>query len=201
MSVHSDLLSIASNGLAIGLGDFRTGNIDIQSTYDPRWQQEYHANDWLQIDPVVTHGVQQLGTYAWPTIPACDSEFGQAAHDFGITRGWIVSQCIGGNQCIAGLSIQKPLTVTAIKQAEHLVREMHLDYLTQKAHSLSDSQKDLVYLFANGYRAKNAAEVFGISEEAVKQRKVIIQKHLGVNSFMVVVNICARAGLNFHPIS
>ena len=81
------------------------------------------------------------------------------------------------------------------------VQRSHTDHLLQRTETLSDTQVDLVALFANGFRAKQVADYFQISEEAVKQRKVIIQKHLGVNNFLVVVNLCAMAGLTLPRIS
>ncbi|MCG7520868.1 autoinducer binding domain-containing protein [Ruegeria sp. Ofav3-42] len=199
--IPDKLLDVASRGMAIGAGDFLGGNLDVFSSYAPEWQAEYFSNNWMAVDPVISTGIRNTGLLDWPELNPRKNSFTGAAHDFGLTQGVVVSQDIGGNRCIAGIACDEPLSDAKRKMIEREVRTLHLDSLALRAEQFSDAQKDLIYLFANGYRGKNVAEIFEVSEDAIKQRKLHIQRHLGVNSFMVVVNICARAGITFHPIS
>lgn len=196
-----ELCDMARNGMAIGIGHFSTGDIDVFTNYTQEWQNAYNTNGWITKDPVVATGLHRTGCYDWPAMEPDSNAFTAAAFDSGLRTGIVISQEIAGNRCIAGLCNDTPLSDAARNSAARAVRELHLDYLASRAVTLSQAQKDLVYLFANGFRAKQAADLFEISEDAIKQRKLSIQKHFGVNSFMVVINICARAGLTFHPIS
>lgn len=199
--VPDDLGSIANNGLAIGVGQFSTGNVDVFTNYPTEWQSAYDANGWISDDPVVRAGATTTGCFDWPELDPRTSDFASAAMDSGLHSGLLVANEIGGNRCIAGLACDKPLSAAARAHAETVVRNFHLETLTERASNLRPAQKELVYLFANGFRAKEVANLFDISEDTIKQRKQLIQRQIGVNNFLVVVNICARAGITFHPIN
>lgn len=200
-SIPAIISDIATTGLAIGVGDFASGNVDIISTYRQDWQEAYFSNDWMAADPVVETGLRQVGVSPWPSIGATNSRVMKAAADFGIHSGLVLATEIAGSRCVAGLSTPGNVSLAAREEAIRALREMHLRNLTARAEGLSNSQKDLVYLFANGYLGKQVSEIMQISIDTVKQRKLAIQRQLGVNSFMAVVNVCACAGLTIHPIN
>jgi DNA-binding NarL/FixJ family response regulator len=127
--------------------------------------------------------------------------FQAAACDLGLNKGTIVAHEIDGHRCLLGLAHSSPISLSAESAAEHAVRKLHFRHLCARAQTLSSTQKELVYLFANGYKAKQVAAHFEISEDAIKQRKQIIQRVIGVNSFISTVNICSSAGITIHPIS
>lgn len=186
---------IASDGFAIGLGHFPTGDVTVHTNYHPDWQQLYFNKGWIQSDPVVITGLRSTGICDWVDPSKTQSVVMQAAADHGMRRGVTVATEIGGNRCIVGLAHFKILSDAARAAAQATVRDIHLKHLTGLAQSLSEGQKELVALFAAGLRAKQVADYFSISEEAIKQRKATIQRYLGVNNFLVVVNLCAMAGL------
>lgn len=199
--VPDALGEIAQNGLALGLGDFRSDNVKVFTNYHPEWQELYAKNGWFRKDPVVASALTGSEVRDWSTLNSNQNPVMAAAREFGLHDGLVASSEIGGNKCIAGLSFDKPLSRSARRQVQASVNKIHRDHLVERALELTPAQKDLVYLFANGFRAKQAADIFEVSEEAIKQRKLGIQGKLGVNNFMVVVNICAMAGITFHRIS
>jgi|GEM_PF-3915342 len=198
-NIPETISDIATTGLAIGIGDFKSGKVDIASTYRSDWQETYFANDWMMRDPVVTTGLTKLGVTEWPSLDQSESHVLKAASDYGIRSGLVLATEIAGNRCVAGLSTSQTVSEVARKGAIRALREMHLENLMARAQSLTLTQKDLVFLFANGHLAKEVAEIMQISVDTVKQRKSFIQRHIGVNSFMAVVNVCACAGLTIHP--
>ena len=200
-TIPETISDIATTGLAIGIGDFKSGQVDIASTYRPDWQETYFANEWMMRDPVVMTGLTHLGVSEWPSLDQTDSRVLKAASDFGIRSGLVLATEISGNRCVAGLSTSQPVSAAARQEAIRALREMHFETLMARAHALTLAQKDLVFLFANGHLAKEVAEIMQISVHTVKQRKLFIQRHIGVNSFMAVVNVCACAGLTIHPIN
>lgn len=198
-SIPQDLHDIAHCGLAIGMGAFRTGEIDLACTYRPDWQNEYFQNGWMHIDPVVNQGLVQHGVSDWPMLQDQTSPVLTAAHDFGLTGGLVISSEVAGNLCIGGISTPKQLSEATRSHALAKLREAHYSALGNKALLLTPEQKNLVYLFANGYRAKQVAHILDVAEETIKQRKTAIRKAIGVENFLTAVNICSYAGLTIHP--
>lgn len=192
----SDILSdIAANGFAAGMGNFLSGDIEVHTNYRNDWQALYQKHRMVERDPVVLIGIRHSGVTDWPQPADTDNEVIRRAADFGIRNGITVANSIGGNRLIVGLSADRPLSKSARDAAFETIQETHISQLIIRAEALSEAQKDLVALFANGFRAKQVAEFFEVSEEAIKQRKGVIQNKIGVTSFLTVVNICAMAGL------
>lgn len=194
-----DLHNISDHGFAIGVGSFRTGQIDLACTYRPDWQEEYFKNGWMKIDPVVKQGALQRGLSEWPDQSRQPSPVLDAARDFGLTGGLVLSNEIAGNICIGGISTPRQLSETTKIHALAKLREMHYAALAANAMLLSPEHKNLVYLFANGYRAKQVAHILDIAEDTIKQRKTAIRKAIGVENFLSAVNICSYAGITIHP--
>ncbi|SMX27266.1 Autoinducer binding domain protein [Pelagimonas phthalicica] len=192
--------NIADKGFAIGVGNFLTGEIEVASNYANDWQQLYNEKNWAFVDPVIRMGLQGSDIQPWQLGPD-HSEFTTAANDFGLQSGWVASSFIGGSRCIAGLSATNTSNATHAKEILGLVRKYHLQQLVNKARSLSAGQLDLVNLFAMGLRTKEVAATFGVSIDAIKQRKLTIQRHIGVTNFLVVVNVCTRVDVENHLIN
>jgi LuxR family transcriptional regulator len=185
------LTDIATKGLAIGTGNFHTQEVEVSTSYDPEWTTLYNSNGWILLDPVVKFGMSRIGVHEWAMDPKTN-DFTEAAHDFGLTKGIAISSNIGGNRCIVGMCLDSSPNATTISAARHATQRHHLAHITNKARSLSQQQKDLVFMFSMGMRSKEVAVEFGISEDAVKQRKLTILKHIGANNFLVAVNVCSR---------
>ena len=200
LAPNSDLLDIADCGLAIGIGSFSSGELGLFTNYPTEWQKQYFELDGLSYDPVPAIGMRKLGLSEWDNSKP-NNHFTEAAYAHGLTGGIVFSQKIGGNHMIAGLSVKKSLSTISQKHAISLLREYHYQHLAKKTNSLSIEQKELVFLFANGLRAKQIAAHFGVSEATIKQRKLAVQNLLGVTNFLVAINICAYAGLTIHPIN
>jgi len=191
---------IGNKGFAIGTGRFDTGEIDVRTTYKTDWINLYNSNGWLTSDPVVRKGTSFTGFGTW-TLDGASREFATAAEDFGLRQGAVISSSIGGHRCIAGLPLDGPADEKIRRILLQHTRRIHLETLMENARQLSDSQQELVNLFAFGLRAKQVAAEMGITTEAVKQRKLTIQKTLGVDNFLVAVNICSRMDALRHLIN
>jgi DNA-binding CsgD family transcriptional regulator len=200
-STNQTIGDIAANGFAIGYGNFACGDITAQSSYPEEWQGLYLENNWLFDDPVVRTGLTTPGLSSWSRQDFDDPAFRDAASDFNLTTGTVISHEVDGHRCILGIAHTGQLTEAAEDAAQNALRELHHTHLRNRALQLSTTQRELVYLFANGHKAKRVAAHFGVSEDAIKQRKQIIQRVVGVNSFISAVSICATAGLTIHPIS
>lgn len=198
MDVPDVILDIADTGAAIGLGDFQSGEVSVHCSYRADWQLLYQQKGWVSKDPVVMMGLSQTGEMHWPELNKNASPVMRAAADFGIDKGIIISTEIAGSRCIAGISTSSTLSGIAKKQAQHAVREMHLDHLTLKAEKLTARQREIVYLFASGYSAKNVAAIMGISNSTINQYKKTIIKNIGVRTWIAAINICARTGMTYH---
>ncbi|UWQ77628.1 LuxR C-terminal-related transcriptional regulator [Leisingera sp. S132] len=198
--VPADLSDIAPHGLALGIGSFRTGQIDVHTTYSNEWQGLYHERGWLTQDPAVTSGLSGPGIHQWDAESIQDADFKDACFGYGLKSGTSITDTIAGSSCLVGLTINKAPSEAATEAATRAVREAHMGYLTTKAQLLLPQHIDVVYLAAKGYRAKEISAKLDISEETVKQRKTAVQSKIGVNNFTAAVNICAIAGLTLHPI-
>lgn len=199
--IPDELANIADTGAAIGVGNFLTGQVSVSCNYRPDWQELYQSKGWVSKDPVVMAGLQGSDITRWPLISETLSPVLMAAHDFGIRSGIIISDDVSGSKCIAGLSSGRLPSKATRQQAQFLVREMHLDHLANKALNLTVKQKELVYLFATGKRSAEVGFIMGISISTINQYKTTITGSLGLNSFIAAINICARAGLTYHPIN
>lgn len=198
--VPADLADIAPHGFALGIGSFRSGQIDVHTNYSSEWQDLYHDRGWLSHDPAVISGLQGPGVHRWNAKTIQDADFKDACFSYGLKSGTSITDTIAGSSCLVGLTTNKGLTEAAVEAASRAVREAHMGYLAQKAQLLLPQHVDVVYLAAKGYRAKEISAKLDISEETVKQRKTAIQGKIGVNNFLAAVNICAIAGLTLHPI-
>ncbi|WP_435659723.1 response regulator transcription factor [Leisingera caerulea] len=198
--VPADLSDVAPHGLALGIGSFRTGQIDVFTTYSTEWQSLYHERKWLNRDPAVISGLRGPGVHHWTAETIQDPEFKDACFGYGLKSGTSITDTIAGSSCLVGLTTNDTPSDAAIEAATRAVREAHMGYLTSKAQLLHPQHIDVVYLAAKGYRAKEISAKLEISEETVKQRKASIQSRIGVNNFTAAVNICAIAGLTLHPI-
>lgn len=200
-STNQTIGDISANGFAIGYGNFACGDISAQSNYPDEWQSLYLDNNWLFDDPVVRIGLTTPGLSSWSRPDFDNPALREAASDFDLATGTVISHEVDGHRCILGIAHTGQLTEVAEDAAQNALREQHHAHLRNRALQLSTTQRELIYLFANGHKAKMVAAHFGVSEDAIKQRKQIIQRVVGVNSFISAVSICAAAGLTIHPIS
>ncbi|MEX0302871.1 MAG: autoinducer binding domain-containing protein, partial [Leisingera sp.] len=90
--------------MAIGLGNFRTGQVQALTNYASDWQALYQENGWIQQDPVVAAGLRSTGLMHWSHAVSPKSQFTEAASDFGLRSGFVIASDVGGNRCIAGIS-------------------------------------------------------------------------------------------------
>lgn len=198
-SFDQDIENVAHNGLAVGIGNFSTGQIDTHITYRKDWQDLYFQQNWMHRDPVVVAGLTGTRTRRWSEIDLSASPVFSAAREFDLRNGYVISQDIGGSRLIAGLSTKEHASSASIEFAERALREFHMKHLITKAQNLSFVQRHMVYMFANGAMAKQVAVEHSVSVNAIKQRKERVKDALGVNSFTAVVNVCALAGITLHP--
>ncbi|MBL1435655.1 MAG: autoinducer binding domain-containing protein [Rhodobacteraceae bacterium] len=198
MDVPDVILDIADTGAAIGVGNFLSGEVDVHCSYRADWQSLYQQKGWIAEDPVVMMGLSQTGAMHWPELNQNASPVMRAAADFGINKGIIISTEIAGSRCIAGLSTSSALSGIAKKQAQHAVREMHLNQLTLKAEKLTARQREIVYFFASGHSSRNVAAIMGISNSTINQYKKTITNNIGVRTWIAAINICARTGMTYH---
>lgn len=203
-TIPDDLANLAISGGAVGFAagarSFLEGSADVMTNYEESWQDLYFKRGWLTHDPVIHSGTTQVGARRWK-LENASTEFGTAANDFGLKQGIVASSKIGGSLCIAGLSMKACATDIELDRAFKSVRRLHIQRLIAKSRDLSESQQQLVSLFSMGLRAKEVASELSISEDAIKQRKLTIQTSLGVDNFLVVINICARADEQDHLIN
>jgi DNA-binding CsgD family transcriptional regulator len=196
-SAPATLAEIATNGLAIGIGNLQPDDVSVQTNYNPDWTNLYNTKGWIAQDPAVSLGLTRTGIQEWSLAPH-QGEFQKAAFDHGLSQGIVVSSNIGGSRCIAGMSLRANPNDSERRAALMATQRHHLQHLTERGRKLSQPQKDLVFLFSMGLRSKEVAAEFGISEDAVKQRKLTILKQLGANNFLVAVNIISRIDCEDH---
>lgn len=62
------------------------------NTYPTPWQARYRECNYLDIDPVVRHGLRSPAPYVWPNDAGTqDREFWEDAYAFGLKVGWAQS--------------------------------------------------------------------------------------------------------------
>ncbi|OKL45031.1 hypothetical protein A3843_05450 [Pseudovibrio exalbescens] len=184
---------IAYQGYAIGKGRFTMGEVDLETTYSAEWQSEYFAMNGLKYDPVVIFGLNNTGLIEWQ-ITNPNNSFLSAAYARDIKAGIAFSSCIGGNRLIAGVARTKPFSQAEKQKVHQLLTGYHLEELCNRTLALQPLQKELIQLASSGHKAKEIAHHFRVSEDAIKQRKKAIQRHIGVDNFATVVALAARAG-------
>ena len=191
---------ISDQGYAIGITNSDEPHLNYVTTYSSTWEDEYFSLNGPVNDPVCIlgrrkSGLQQLDNTKPTTV------FMQAAFDHHIKKAIVYSDVIAGSKLYAGISLKSGLTEIDLNVIKDSLREYHLNQLQERVSHLSTTQKNLIMLSAQGFRAKEIAHHFNVSEAAIKQRKRKIQQTIGVNNFACVIALAARAGYAFHPIS
>lgn len=200
-NVPIQLQNLSAHGMGFSVGSFKTGEVDVFTSYSETWQNLYSKKNWFGADPAIAASMRGPGLHSWHATESGDPDFIDACRDFRLDSGLVVTDEISGSTCVTGLTTNKEVSEAERREIIRCTRIAHLDHLKNRALSLSQDQKDLVYLFANGHRAKEVAAIYNLSEDGIKQRKLTIQRTIGVNNFLVVVNICAQAGITLHPIN
>ena len=189
------LIGLEDFSCALGVGDFASGNVAFLSTYPGDFQELYFKENWATKDPVIRNCANRNTEFHWITPSAANDQVMTTAADFGLSTGMSVSSVIGGNSCIMSLASDRRLKPSAKAHVRKELSKLHAKHLAKNAHKLSKTQIDLVTMFAHGMRAKEVADIYGISEEGIKLRKLRIQKTMGVTNFMTVVHLCALEGV------
>lgn len=192
--------AIADEGFAIGIGNFTGGNFELLTTYSEQWQDDYFKLGGVNKDPVVRIGLKRSGLHNWSNSKP-NNEFLIAAREHNLCNGLAYSSTISGNRLIAGVSRRKTFSLSERLAIQDDLKEYHLDCLCEKVARLNPLQRSLIQLTAQGWRAKEIAFFFDVSQDAIKQRKSTIQKQIGLNNFTCVTALAARAGFAFHPIN
>lgn len=185
-------------GYAIGAGNFATGRICYESTYPFALQDAYVANDWLSRDPVVQNCSPRPFEFTWGVDQSPDNPVMAAASDVGLSHGVSCSSVIAGSAMILSLADFRPLSSITRRALRERVRKMHMDRLCSLAEGLTRAQRETVQMFAMGMRGKQVAHEFGVSEQAIVDRKQRVLNRLEINSFATAIHVCAIAGVTVH---
>lgn len=189
------LIGIADQLCTVGFGNFAKGEVGCFSNYAPEFQELYHKNNWVRLDPVVQQCGPKAIVFDWGEHADTKNKVMEAAREFGMRQGVSLSSQIAGSGLIVSYSGANAMSETAREEAARLLHKTHMEKLVQNTGRLNKDQCELVSLFAHGMRAGRVAEYFEVSEDAIKLRKRRIETLMGVNNFLAVVHICAVAGV------
>lgn len=189
------LVDLSERHCTVGFGNFTAGEIGCFSNYPAEFQEIYHRNGWMKLDPVVRNCAPRAIVFDWDQCQDAKNPVMSTAREFGMHLGISLSSQIAGSGLIVSYSGNSRLTEAARAEAARLLHKSHLERLAQNALSLSKEQCEMVALFAHGMRAAHVAHYFEITEDAIKLRKRRIEHLLGVNNFLAAVHICAVAGV------
>lgn len=152
----------------------------LVSNYPEAWQTRYLDNRYLEVDPVVRHGMQSTALLAWEAQPAATA-FWEEAHAQGIRHGLSQSYC--DTQKIAGM-LTLARSAEAIGARELAEKAPLFAWLTQLAYAgfakflrlelialtenpLTRREIDVLRLTAEGKTASEIALLLTISERTV----------------------------------
>lgn len=152
------------------------------TNYPPEWQERYTAQDYIQVDPTVAHGMRSSLPIVWS-----DSFFAQApqlwteAQSYGIRHGWAQARHDpdGVYSMLILARSEGPITPEELdKKAPRIQWLVHASHASMKAQldktelkqdeiRLSEREIDVLRWTADGKTSSEIADILYISERTV----------------------------------
>jgi len=152
------------------------------SNYPPEWTQRYQEQGYLQIDPVVAHGMRSSAPVIWSdALFAATPQLWAEAQAHGLRVGWAQSRRDPeGTYSMLVLARGAPLLTTEELQARgaHMEALVHASHAAMKAccpdpeidpppARLSERELEVLRWTAEGKTASEVAQILAISERTV----------------------------------
>lgn len=151
------------------------------TNYPEAWQKAYVSNNFVNIDPVVRHGLRSEEMLVWSDELFKDTlDFWKAAQETGLCHG-ISIPTRGCHGIIGLLSLARPtgtitpkeladieFKLTWLGQIAHQGMSKHLAINTTISGGLTKREIVVLYWTAEGKTASDIAQILNISERTVK---------------------------------
>lgn len=195
LTVLSDL---SSAGFSIGVG-FGSEPVPLwaHSTYDESWINHYVVNNFVSLDPTITHCANRPGYYTWAELEEMfpENPVLAAAHEFGLTEGNTISMKIGGVTTIASCSgaawTEEEITrASAAISSLHFMAKPKVGRVSLKSHTI-----EVLQLMADGIRDREIAERQGVKLETVRLRRKIAYEQTGTGTQAELISFAIKNGV------
>jgi len=191
----------------------------IVSSYPDEWRARYDEQDYLRIDPTVSHCRQHVTSIVWSAenIASNSSEvikLFDEAHDHGLCSGVSVPQhSSGGEWGMLSLASQRPVSKTdynlklAAQQGQLILPYLHEIarnvILTSHGENqlsvmLTKREDECLRWAADGKSAWEVGQIIGITERTVNRHIEKAMEKLGVHNRQHAIAKAALQGI-IHP--
>jgi LuxR family transcriptional regulator len=154
----------------------------VERTYPREWMEYYDAQGYSLRDPIIGWCIEHTGPVRWsePRLPDPYGIMASAA-EYGMRYG--ASTSLGPRDCRSILSVardDRELTDAEIETLERVAAHIHA--LLPFEVNLTRKQTEALACIATGMRAKEAANLLGISDSAFKFRIRTIREKLNART-------------------
>ncbi|MDT8999869.1 autoinducer binding domain-containing protein [Paucibacter sp. APW11] len=168
------------------------------SNYAPEWQQRYHEQGYMQIDPTIAHGMRSSNPVLWTDEFFAETpQLWQEARYYGLRHGWAQSRRDpeGTYSMLVLARSEQAITAAELEHTEPrmqwLVHTSHVSMkaccsdpeLEQPKIELSDREIDVLRWTAEGKTSAEIADILNISERTV---------NFHVNSVVAKLGACNK---------
>jgi len=152
------------------------------SNYPPQWLQRYHEQNYIEIDPTVSHGMRSSESVVWTdAFFAGAPQMWQEAQAYGVRHGWAQSRrdAEGSYSMLIVARSQGAITAHELERIEPRLQWLvHMSHQAMKAAcagsevvsapiDLSDREIDVLRWTAEGKTSAEIADILNISERTV----------------------------------
>ncbi|KIC36526.1 helix-turn-helix transcriptional regulator [Leisingera sp. ANG-M7] len=190
------LHEIAGDGVAIGFGFDQSGQPkEHLCTYKQTWQDHYWANKLIFNDPIIGFGVRNLGAVRWSDVEGSTEDNAVTqARDFGMNDGIVISVQVDGERAIAGLATSSRPSDAEINEARVILAALQASKTDEPQIVLTQRQKEILRLIADGATAEDAAFELNIDTSTVNfhKREALRKNHQHAKNFTALLSAAIR---------
>jgi len=184
----------------------------LVNNYPPAWQERYHSQGYLKIDPTVRHGVRSLEPLLWSdTLFAGAPQMWHEARGAGLRFGWAQAardpRGIGGMLTLARSHERltpaelrsKGMKMAWLAQASHLAMARCLTpvLVPEAAARLTGRELEALKWTADGKSSEEIALILGISTRTVNFHLANAVAKLGASNKLAAAVKATALGLLF----
>lgn len=169
---RAKLREIATSGFVLGLGMSWQGPEHLHSEFPEEWRNLYERENLYVGDPVLLWHIVNTGFRRWSEIRLPDAVgVMKKARTFGLNYGAVFAQKSDGGRCFLSVARDdRELENSELEQIDAKFR-VWVDLIMDRS-VLTPGELDILRAFRDGFAQRETAEMFGISESAVKQRAI-----------------------------
>jgi len=160
------------------------------STFPVEWVGKYFANGFDKIDPVfhfaVAAGNRSKSTLLNATQMA--SDLFDEARIYNADSNVVATSYLGGSKMVFG-GVNSDLDTRVLPDVQKTCDAAHREILMGRFDTLTDAQIDVLEMVDEGHGDKEIAAEFGVTINAIAQRKAAICNNIGCDRFNSIAGL------------